>query len=197
MPVTLEQVEAILTQDEVKFSKQDDGSLTMSFTTDTYRNPAGIKRTRLVVQIDAGGCCLEVFAPNAFIAGDRYSDAIFRILCSAQWRTNWVRFQHDEEDGEIRAQIEIPMMTGPVEPKHMKDAIGCLIAALEHVYPVFKRCYETGVVDFETEAQTNDPVRVLQTLLEKSQNTAGSGAKAETAALESAIEVLAAMKAAH
>ena len=50
------------------------------------------------------------------------------------------------------------MVTGSLESKHMKDAVGCLLNALEKTYPVFKKCFETGVVDFKTEAPATDAV---------------------------------------
>ena len=68
-------------------------------------------------------------------------------------RTKMIRFEHDREDGEIRASIECPLEDGRLTRRQFRRMLEALPELIDRWDPVIRQTLRTGRIDLEAAAE--------------------------------------------
>jgi len=132
---TLEQVKDLLRELDLKF---DDASgpgeevLALNFMSDpdevSYRNSRGEPRMVLFVRLLEGGEFLSVLSGCGWnLAGCVDKAAVFEVLANLSTNFKMIRFDHCEEDGEIRPNVEIALEDSCLTSRQLSRMFGCIL----------------------------------------------------------------------
>ena len=151
MPLHLEQIEAFLVEAGLKYRLEDGGAgghVLTAFATSCYENADGRRGVAIVIDVSEEGEFLEFTAPRLYDARRcREPGTLFQALLDVTMRTKLVRFEHDPEDGEIRATVTYPVEDGGLTARQFRRMVEAIPKAVDHWHPVIRRAMDEGVVD--------------------------------------------------
>lgn len=151
MPLNLEQIEAFLVEADLKYRLEDagpSGHVLTAFATSNYENADGRRGVAIVIGVSEEGEFLEFTAPRLYDARRcRDPGKLFQALLDVTMRTKLVRFEHDAEDGEVRATVTYPVEDGGLTRRQFRRMVEAIPKAVDHWHPVIRRAIEEGVVD--------------------------------------------------
>jgi len=138
-------------------------SVVLGFNSSVYRDAEGDSRVFLVCSVSEEGDYLEISAPRAYSAqGCKFKGALFAAMLEMSFRTQFLQFEYDSADGEVRLSADLPVEDGTVTPKQIDRMIGALAFGLETFDPVIRHAMATGRVDFSLASGTtpDEPPRL-------------------------------------
>ncbi len=168
MAMTIEEVEALLTEIGFRFQRGPRAQVGMRFGMKQYLDRDGDKDLLVLVDLLENGEYLKVFAPMAFKATGDHADAFLRACSMVQWRTKLIQFEFDATDGEIRPIVEFPLEDGKVTRKQLERCIVGLAGIIDEYYPVLVRALKDGVVEFPPEGDPRAEMRLALQRLQAS-----------------------------
>ena len=65
-------------------------------------------------------------------------------------QTKLVRFEHDPEDGEVRATVAFPLEDGTLTRRQFRRLLEAIPKAVNRWHPVILKALDEGVVDLKT-----------------------------------------------
>lgn len=84
-----------------------------SISTENYRNNDSEKLLTLVVKLEEDGQIIKIIAPHIynfkFKPISKLKASLFQSLLEVSWKTKFVQFEYDSNDGEIRGIVEFPL----------------------------------------------------------------------------------------
>lgn len=153
MPINLEQLEAYLVEDGLKYRLADEGYLLTGFATRHYVGPGGRAGVAIAIRVDEDGEHVEFTAPQLYTSrGCEHPAALFEALLAITMRTKLIRFEYDPKDGEIRCTIECAVEDCSLTKRQFLRMLHCLSESIDRWDPVIRAAMESGVVNLETVA---------------------------------------------
>jgi hypothetical protein len=150
MPLNLEQLEAHLVADGLKYRLADEGYLLTGFATRNYVGPGGREGVAIAIRLDEDGEHVEFTAPSLYNSkACRHPAALFEALLAITMRTKLIRFEHDPADGEVRCSIECAIEDGSLTKRQFFRMLHCLSESIDRWDPVIRAAMETGLVNLE------------------------------------------------
>ena len=154
MPMPMERLEAFFVEEGLKYRLEEDGHLLTGFATRSYLSPEGVRGMAVVVRLSEGGEYLEFTAPNLYSTADcQDRGPVCEVLLEIMLRTKMIRFEHDREDGEIRASIECPLEDGRLTRRQFRRMLEALPELIDRWDPVIRQTLRTGRIDLEAAAE--------------------------------------------
>ena len=148
MAVNLEQLEAFLVEADLKYRLEDAGHLLTGFATQSYENEDGRCGVAVAVMLSDEGRVLEITAPRLYDSRRvRAPEKLFQALLAITMRTQFVRFEHDPEDGEIRCTVSYPVEDGGLTHLQFMRLLESIPRAIDRWHPVIRLAADRGVVD--------------------------------------------------
>jgi hypothetical protein len=151
MPLNLEQIEASLVEAGLKYRLEDGGGcghVLTAFATSCYENAEGQRGVAIVISVSDDGEFLEFTAPRLYDARRcREPGKLYQALLDITMRTKLVRFEHDAEDGEIRATVTYPIEDGSLTRRQFRRMVEAIPKAVDHWHPVIQRAMKEGIVE--------------------------------------------------
>lgn len=153
MPINLEQLEAHLVAEGLKYRLTDEGYLLTGFATRHYVGPGGREGVAIAIRLDEDGEHVEFTAPQLYTSrGCRHPAALFEALLAITMRTKLIRFEYDPADGEVRCSIESAVEDGSLTRRQFLRMLHCLPESIDRWDPVIRAAMDSGVVNLETVA---------------------------------------------
>lgn len=150
MAINLEQLEAYLVADGLKYRLADEGYLLTGFATRHYVGPGGRSGVAIAIRLDEDGEHVEFTAPQLYNSrACSHPGALFETLLAITMRTKLIRFEHDPKDGEIRCSIECAVEDGSLTKRQFFRMLHCLSESIDRWDPVIRAAMETGLVNLE------------------------------------------------
>jgi hypothetical protein len=130
MATNIETLKGFLDAEKLRYDHDaGDCYIRTGFRTDNYENKEGRKSVRIIIELVEGGEFIKFMAPHAYNmpknASSFHKMALFQTLLQVSWQTKMVQFEYDPDDGEIRANIEFPLMDSTLTQLQMRR---CLMA---------------------------------------------------------------------
>lgn len=151
MPMNLEQLEAYLVEDGLRYQLADDGYLLTGFATRHYTGPGGRDGVAIAIRLDDDGEHVECTAPNLYNSRDcEHPAALFEAMLAITMRTKLIRFEHDPADGEIRCSVETAVEDGTLTKRQFLRMLHCLSESIDRWDPILRAAMGTGLVNLET-----------------------------------------------
>lgn len=149
MATNLSEIERILSEEELRYTRMDDYVRT-SFSTDAYVDPDGDRSIFLVLKPEEAGEYFKLIAPNLYrLPKDADNGAAFQALLMTSWKTKLVQFEYDASDGEVRGIVEFPLEDSPLTRRQLMRCVHGIVQIVDEYHPVIARAIESGFVDFE------------------------------------------------
>lgn len=131
MATSLDEIKGFLDEENLNYGHTDgDTYIRTSFKTDNYEDKEGRKSLRIIIELVEGGQFIKFMAPHAYNmpkqASSFHKMALFQTLLQISWQTKMVQFEYDPDDGEIRANIEFPLMDAALTKLQMRRALMAL-----------------------------------------------------------------------
>ena len=167
MSMTLEEVAEILDRYDMKYKIKGNEIIT-GMETENYRNMHGDNGLLIVIQLDEDGEYINIFAPMAFQVDGEHVDAFLRACMIIQWKTKLIQFEYDENDGEIRPIVEIPLEDGKLTDRQLMRSLAGLASLVDEFTPVLERAKDEGVVEFP-DSQESDTILLMMLLMKKAE----------------------------
>jgi len=155
MAVSLRSLRSHLRKADIDFTEViDEDTLVITLITDqdrnSYRQPDGSPKFRVLIQIHDDGRFLSISVPNAWRLGDSpHKAAVLEALLIMQSKFPVVRFDFHAEEGEIRANIEIPLADSRLTTEQLVRSIAALLQSLSTFDRVIYRAIANGVISFD------------------------------------------------
>jgi hypothetical protein len=152
MPVNLGQIEALLAEDRLKYRfDAKAGHLLTGFATESYADATGTRGVAVAVSVSEDGQFLEFTAPWLYDAKRaRDPGRLYQALLDVSMQTKLVRFEHDPEDGEVRATVAFPLEDGTLTRRQFRRLLEAIPKAVNRWHPVILKALDEGVVDLKT-----------------------------------------------
>jgi len=150
MPINLEQLEAHLVADGLKYRLDDEGYLLTGFATRNYVGPGGREGVAIAIRVDEDGEHVEFTAPQLYTSrGCDHTAALFEALLAITMRTKLIRFEYDPSDGEVRCTVECAVEDGGLTKRQFFRMLHCLSESIDRWHPVIRAAMDSGVVNLE------------------------------------------------
>jgi hypothetical protein len=150
MPLNLEQLEAYLVEEGLKYRLADEGYLLTGFATRNYVGPGGREGVAIAIRVDEDGEHVEFTAPQLYTSrGCAHPAALFEALLAITMRTKLIRFEYDPADGEVRCTVECAVEDGCLTRRQFFRMLHGLSESVDRWDPVIRAAMETGLVNLE------------------------------------------------
>lgn len=140
MAATLEHVSGILERAGIKHKVVPEKQfIATGFVTDSYADPDGDKRLRIIIELDENGEYLKIFAPKCYVYKDGpHKEAFFKTCLMVSFATKLIQFEYDPDDGEVRAIIEFPLEDAILTDKQLTRCLQGLARIVDeyHTYMI-------------------------------------------------------------
>lgn len=122
------------------------------FTMEEYQDSEGDKTLVVCLSLLKKGeylelCCLNLYDASA----SEHKGALCRLLAGISLRTPLVQFGFDEDDGEVRASVELVLADGLVSPIQLATSLNILVNVVDRFHPYVVRAMTTGEISFPGE----------------------------------------------
>ena len=99
-------------------------------------------------------------APHAYnmpkTASSFHKMALFQTLLQISWQTKMVQFEYDPDDGEVRANIEFPLMDAPLTQKQMRRCLMALANILDDQHEHIRDAIQCGLTPASDEEERRE-----------------------------------------
>jgi hypothetical protein len=113
----------------------NEGYIETSISSENYRNDDSEKLLSIVIKLEEDGKTIKVIAPYVynfkFKAGSNLKASLFQSLLEVSWKTKFVQFEYDPNDGEIRGIVEFPLEDAELTKKQFVRAITTLSSVID------------------------------------------------------------------
>jgi len=103
--------------------------------TENYQNYDSTKLLSIVIKLEEDGQTVKVIAPYVyrfkFKPGSNLKVSLFQALLEISWKTKFVQFEYDSNDGEIRGIVEFPIEDAEFTQKQLFRAIESLSSVID------------------------------------------------------------------
>lgn len=150
MATTIEELKSFLDAEKLSYDHEPgDGYIRTGFRTDNYQNKDGRNSLRLVIELIEGGEFIKFMAPCAYFmpkeASTYHKMALFQTLLQISWQTKMVQFEYDLDDGEIRANIEFPLMDSHLTQRQMRRCLMALANIIDDYHDRIQDAIRSGI----------------------------------------------------
>lgn len=158
MATSIEEIKGFLEAEELNYDHETgDSFIRTSFRTDHYEDKDGRKSLRLIVEVVEQGEFVKFMAPHAYVmpktASSFHKMALFQTLLQISWQTKMVQFEYDPDDGEVRANIEFPLMDAPLTQKQMRRCLMALANILDDQHEHIRDAIQCGLTPASDEEE--------------------------------------------
>jgi hypothetical protein len=148
MSINLEQLEAYLVEEDLRYQLTDEGFLLTGFATTNYRDPQGRSGVGIAIHVHEDGEYVELTAPNLYDAeAARHPSALFEVLLAISMRTKLLRFEFDPADGEVRGTVECAIEDGTLTKRQFLRMLHGLAESIDRWEPVIRAAIDEGIVN--------------------------------------------------
>lgn len=179
MATTFDEVEQFLIDGKLEFDTDaENNAFGIGFGCEpddtTYRDTEGEARVQVIVRIAEGGEFLTVYSPGAWSLADcPFVPAVCEATSRIQARMKLIRFDLDT-DGQLHANIEIPLESAPLHAGQVHRAIAGILVAIRRYDAVIRHAIETGEVDLDlTRDESAEPPTDLDEMLRLAREAGG------------------------
>ena len=106
-----------------------------TISTDSYQNSDSTKLLSIVIKLEEDGQIVKIIAPYIyrfkFKSGSHLKVSLFQALLEISWKTKFVQFEYDSNDGEIRGIVEFPIEDSQFTKKQLIRAIKSLSSVID------------------------------------------------------------------
>lgn len=168
MATSLPALQDMLEANGVKyFNGNVPGELIMTWETNRYLNPeTNQKSAVIVIRLEDDGQFVKFFCPSCFKSDVPHKQALFEALLGVCWRTKMLQFEFDDNDGEIRAMIEWPVMDANLTWNQVSFATIAIIRLLDNYYDIIIKAGQTGILSWSDESDAEKQAEI-QSVVEK------------------------------
>lgn len=155
MATTLKQIKKFLKASGLRHKSFDeDGVITVGFQCDpeetTYRDKDGDPCLGILLRLVENGEFLIAVTHTCWnIKDSPHRQAVCEALALISSRFKMIRWDLDEDSGEIRPNIELPIEDGELTQRQLDRAIGGILQVVRQYDRVITRARDTGVISFE------------------------------------------------
>jgi len=150
MSLNLEQLEAYLVEEGLKYRLTDEGYLLTGFATRNYTGPGGREGVAIAIRVDEEGEHVEFTAPQLYTSrGCAHPAALFEVLLAITMRTKLIRFEYDPSDGEVRCTVECAVEDGCLTRRQFLRMLHSLSESIDRWDPVIRGAIDAGLVNLE------------------------------------------------
>lgn len=167
MAITIAKIATYLLEEGLKYSIHDNYIRT-SFAMRNYVDEENDKSLFLISFIEEGGVYFKIMAPNLYhypLDGPNSTD-VFKVLYAISWRNKLVSYCYDEKDGEIIAQIEIPLEDMELSKKQLFRCLNSLIQVIDEYHPVIFASMAGIEASIEQAEDSADNIRRAEYILQ-------------------------------
>jgi len=163
MPTNIEEIQGFLDEYDLNYEVHEALPLIrIGFHCDaaqsTYRDTEGNAHMRILIQVQEDGAFLNVCMPQTWnIDGCAHKRSVMEALVGAQSQFKMLRFDHDPSDGEIRANIELPLEDATLTSRLFHRTLHGIMEGVKMYDRVIRRAMETGEVSFADVEDVNMP----------------------------------------
>ena len=86
------------------------------------------------------------------------------MLLGICWRTKLIKFEYDEQDGEIRALVEFPLEDAALTQKQFLRCLNGLVQIVDEYHPAIQSAIEGGSGSLDEAEQFSDIMRRTERL---------------------------------
>jgi hypothetical protein len=156
MAISMIELKSMLQELELSFREYDEKTVLIVFNTENYNNTDGDAKLLVGVQLQEDGEFLNIFTPNAFFVPEKKRNATIRTCMMLQYKTKLIKFWFDEDDGELRAMVHLPIEDAELTSLQLYRSMECIVTVIDDYYTVLNRAITAGVVDFDFEKKEPD-----------------------------------------
>lgn len=155
MATTLKQIKKFLKASGLRHKSFDeDGVITIGFQCDpketTFRDRDGDPCLGILLRLVENGEFLVAVTHTCWnIKDSPHRQAVCEALALISARFKMIRFDLDEDSGEVRPNIELPIEDGELTQRQLERAIGGIVQVVRQYDRVITRARDTGVISFE------------------------------------------------
>ena len=155
MATTLKQVKRLLKTSGLRYKAFDEADvITIGFRCEpeetTYRDKDGEPCLGVVLRLAEKGEFLAVLAPHCWnIQDSPHRQAVCQVLAMICARFKMIRFDLDEDSGEIRPNIELPIEDSELTARQLHRVIWGILIAVRQYDRVVTRARDTGAISFD------------------------------------------------
>jgi hypothetical protein len=155
MATSIEEVKGFLDEYDLRYmAHESEGVILIGFgckrEQTTYRDDDGDAHLKLIIEVGENGEFVRVFAPFAWrLAGCIHKAAVLGVLPALQARYKMLRFDYDPDDGELQANVELPLEDASLTSSQFHRAVHAVLHGTQHFDPVIRRAMQTGEVALE------------------------------------------------
>lgn len=132
---------------EIKY-REDGDRLTLAFGMNHYLDRDGDKILTLSLKDAPSARFVNVTAPYVYTLPENRRERFAEAALSVQWRAKFIRYALDEEDGEVRADLEIPYSQDQyLTPRQIRRALMAITALIDQHDPYLRSVIETNRID--------------------------------------------------
>jgi len=154
MATTLKQIKKLLRSSGLRFKAFDeDGVIAVGFQCDpeetTFRDKDGDPCLGILLRLVEGGEFLIAITHACWNIKDcPHRQVVCEALALISGRFKMIRFDLDEDSGEVRPNIELPIEDGELTQRQLQRAIGGILQVVRQYDRVITRAKDTGVISF-------------------------------------------------
>lgn len=155
MATTLKQIKKFLKASGLRHKAFDeDGVITVGFQCDpeetTYRDKDGDPCLGILLRLVENGEFLIAVTHTCWnIQDSPHRQAVCEALALISSRFKMIRWDLDEDSGEVRPNIELPIEDGELTQRQLDRAIGGILQVVRQYDRVITRARDTGVISFQ------------------------------------------------
>lgn len=149
MGTSFEEIKGFLDEKKLKYTVTPKGYITLLFGTDNYKKADGDKGILLVIDLAEDAELIKVIAPNAYKYKEGpYKLAVLEACMHAGYRSKFIQYEYDPNDGEIRLTIDLPLEDAKLTARQLYRVVSALVEILDSYDSAIRGAIETGVVNF-------------------------------------------------
>lgn len=145
MATNLEAIADILKGEGVQFTKNDEKNrIETGFRMPFYRDPEGIEVLGLIIRCEEDGDMLRIIAPFIYKCNRDNFPVVLQAMNEANRTFKFLKFQLDPADGEVRAELELPLEDALPTRRQFLRALMVFPDVIERCDPTFQAAVESG-----------------------------------------------------
>jgi len=143
MATNLDEIQAILNGKGIKNERHDShGYVLVGVATEVYTASNGENSFFIDVEAIEGGRLVKVIAPALYQNNHTEHElAVLKTCMQITMVVKMVQCLYDEEDGEVRMAIDIPLADNSLAPGQLMRAIACIADAVD----TFDECFHLAI----------------------------------------------------
>ena len=145
MVMDVDDLKQLVSESGLNFQELTEEKLHVVHRTEIYKNTDGESVLAFIIELAQEGTILRLHCPMALNASSGDTEAYLAACMEVQARTLLVKFEYDDDDGEICPSIELPIgEDGLVTVQQFRRCMGVMLVIIDKNWDALETARETG-----------------------------------------------------